>query len=146
MKKQMSIEFHSLIFAVLFYLFPSTSSDINRRQYDHIEPSFSNTYETNYFCFKVHQRIENEKMNEQLNLVSQQNIRLTLPIFLNSTRQQSNEIPYRYSTWQSSPNLPRRLTPCDHYVYTELLSILDQFFRRHQIEYLMVAGTLLGKN
>jgi hypothetical protein len=97
------------------------------------------------FCFKVQQHIADERNDEQASLLFQSNIQLKSPNFGNNTRRQSIEIPYRYSTWRSSPDLPRRLSPCDHYIYTELLSILDQFFRRHDIEYIIMDGTLLGK-
>jgi hypothetical protein len=97
------------------------------------------------FCFKVQQRIENEKNIKQQSLLFQHNIQITPPNFTYHTRQQSIEISYHYSDWHSSPDLPRRLTPCDHQLYMELLSILDHFFRRHRISYMMMDGTLLGK-
>ncbi|CAF0900245.1 unnamed protein product [Adineta steineri] len=124
-------------FFILSKLFPiADSHDDDVKQYDSVQDS-SWTYTMKYFYFKFQQRIEDEKIVEH-------NVKLTLPNYNNYTRQQFTEIPYRYSTWRSSPNLARRLTSFDHYIYTELLIILDHFFRRHQITYLITDGTLLG--
>ncbi|CAF4294798.1 unnamed protein product, partial [Adineta steineri] len=112
------------------------SHDDDVKQYDSVQES-SWTYTMKYFYFKFQQRIEDEKIVEH-------SVKLTLPHYNNYTRQQFTEIPYRYSSWRSSPNLARRLTSFDHYIYTELLIILDHFFRRHQITYLITDGTLLG--
>jgi hypothetical protein len=131
-------------FFILPNLFPTANSQDNTKQYDTIQQS-PWTHEMESFCFKVQQHIEEERNDEQASLLFQSNIQLKSPNFKNNTRRQSTEIPYRYSTWRSSPDLPRRLSPCDHYIYTELLSILDQFFRRHDIDYIIMDGALLGK-
>jgi hypothetical protein len=126
-------------FITLYKSFPTTSSD------DYTGQQSTWTHEMELFCFKVQKRIENEKNIKQQSLLFQHNIQITPPNFTYHTRQQSIEISYHYSDWHSSPDLPRRLTPCDHQLYMELLSILDHFFRRHRISYMMMDGTLLGK-
>ncbi|CAF0868523.1 unnamed protein product [Adineta steineri] len=121
---------------ILVNMTTTDNHDDDVKQYDSVQEA-SWTYTMKYFYFKFQQRIEDEKIVEH-------NVKLTLPNYNNYTRQQFTEIPYRYSTWRSSPNLARRLTSFDHYIYTELLIILDHFFRRHQITYLITDGTLLG--
>ena len=61
---------------------------------------------------------------------------------LNSTR--LHRLPYRYSQWQSSPLLPRRLTPCEHNLAMRLLMIIDRICRTQQITFMIYEGTLLG--
>jgi hypothetical protein len=57
----------------------------------------------------------------------------------------NESIPYSYNHWQSSLIMPRRLTPCDHALFIHLLSILiKHVFDKHNIPYMMMAGTLLG--
>jgi hypothetical protein len=57
----------------------------------------------------------------------------------------NESIPYSYNHWQSSSIMPRRLTPCDHALFIHLLSILTKYiFDKHNISYMMMAGTLLG--
>ncbi|CAF0976468.1 unnamed protein product [Rotaria sordida] len=102
------------------------------------------TYEMKLFCFKIQQYIDNEKKDKLSNLLFKRNISIISPNLNKYTKQQSREISYYYSNWRSSPDLPRRLTPCDHQLYIELLRILDHFFRRHSISYMMIDGTLLG--
>ena len=96
-----------------------------------------------HFCAKVQQRLEEEK--RQSNNSIENNREIKPPNFTNETGRQLRVIPYRYSDWISSPDFPRRLSPCEHQLYTELLSIIDHFFRRHSISYMIVDGTLLGK-
>lgn len=95
-----------------------------------------------HFCNKVQQRIEEEHRS---NNSMEDNTEIKPPNFTNETERQLRIIPYRYSDWLSSSDFPRRLTPCEHQLYTELLSIIDHFFRRHSISYMIVDGTLLGK-
>lgn len=97
------------------------------------------------FCSKVEQSIKNEKKIKSSNLLLKSELQFISPNLNDNTKEQSMDIPYRYSTWRSSPDLSRRLTPCDHQLYIELLRILDNFFRRHRIPYIMFDGTLLGK-
>jgi hypothetical protein len=55
-------------------------------------------------------------------------------------------IPYSYSKWPSTPLLPRRLGRCEHAMYMNLLStLIEHVFKKHNISYMMMAGTLLGK-
>lgn len=97
------------------------------------------------FCTEVEREIERESLNlskSDAKLLSTQEIRVN---FTQSDRRQSKEIPYFYSLWRSSPKLRRRLAPCDHRLFMELLSVFDQFCRRYSIKYFMSDGTLLGK-
>lgn len=123
-------------FIKLYNSFPKSDSN------DYTKQQSVWTHKIDVFCSKVHQRIKNEK---QRNLLFQHNTQITPPNFDEHIRQQSKDISYYYSDWRSLPDLPRRLTPCDHQIYMELLSILDHFFRRHHISYMMMDGTLLGK-
>ena len=96
------------------------------------------------FCSKVTQRVEDEHHDSLLPHLSSKSVQITSLNVLSHLQRQSAEIPYRYSLWRSSPDLPRRLTPCDHQLFMELLSTLDQVFRQHSIPYMMMDGTLLG--
>lgn len=122
-----------------YYLFGFTHDNIQQNK--HVRTSFE-SIEVKNFCLRVQQRIEDEK--RQANTVIQHDVQIKPPNFTNETVRQSKLIPYRYFDWISSPDLPRRMTPCEHQLYTELLSILDHFFRRHSISYMMVDGTLVG--
>ena len=50
----------------------------------------------------------------------------------------------KYSQWQSSSILPRSLSRCEHSLLMNLLRVLDQICRKHQIVYFIIGGTLLG--
>lgn len=87
--------------------------------------------ETRYqrYCREVNQRIHNEKIP-------------TIPIQLDPRE----SIPYSYSQWRSTPLLPRPITECEHAIFMDLLSILvEDVFKKHNIQYMMMAATLLGK-
>ena len=58
--------------------------------------------------------------------------------------QQTHRLPYHYSQWKSSLKLPRRLTPCEHMLVMHLLIIIQRICHKHEIEYFMSDGTLLG--
>lgn len=118
-------------------------SDFRRIQPNEIRPVPLESPAMKHFCAKVQQRLEEEK--HQSNNSIENNREIKPPNFTNETGQQLRAIPYRYSDWVSSPDFPRRLSPCEHQLYTELLSIIDHFFRRHSISYMIVDGTLLGK-
>lgn len=71
----------------------------------------------------------------------------SLPPVLAVPRWNSGELhrlPYRYSLWQSSSILPRRLTPCEHLLAMHLLIIIERICRKNRIEFMMSDGTLLG--
>ncbi|CAF1169360.1 unnamed protein product [Rotaria magnacalcarata] len=93
------------------------------------------------FCSKVQQNIKKEKPSS---LLWQHNVQLQPPNLHKYSGKQNIEIPYHYSTWRSSPDLSRRLSPCDHQLYIELIRIFDHFLRRHEISYMIMDGTLLG--
>jgi hypothetical protein len=82
------------------------------------------------FCQQVNQRIAlEEPMNEPITYLSQQ-----------------RTIPYGYSQWKSTSIMPRMLTPCEHAIFLHLLSVLiEHVFKKHNISYMMIAATLLGK-
>ena len=103
------------------------------------------THEMKAFCSKVQQRIDDEKKVKLSNLLAQNHVPILSPNVVKYTRRQFKEIFYRYSEWHSSPDLPRRINPCDHQLFTEMLRILDHFFRRHHISYMIMDGTLLGE-
>lgn len=123
-----------------YYLLRSSNEILQQNKY--VQADFESA-EMNNFCFRVQQRIEDEK--RQTNTFIPSAVPIKAPNFTNETEQQSKLIPYRYSDWNSSPDLPRRMTPCEHQLYTELLRIVDHFFRRHSISYMIVDGTLVGK-
>jgi len=57
----------------------------------------------------------------------------------------NKSIPYSYNHWKSSSIMPRSLTSCEHALFIHLLSILiKHVFDKHNIPYMMMAGTLLG--
>jgi hypothetical protein len=114
--------------------------DDHTRHHEHIE-QVNWTDEMKLFCAKVQHQIEHENLSS----LFQNNLQISQPNLNNNTRRQSIEIPYHYSNWRSSSDLARRLTPCDHQLYMELLRYLDHLFRQHQISYMMMVGTLLGK-
>lgn len=54
-------------------------------------------------------------------------------------------IPFFYSSWKSTNLMPRLISPCDHALTMYLLSLLiNHVFHKYRIEYMMMAGTLLG--
>ncbi|CAF0777578.1 unnamed protein product [Didymodactylos carnosus] len=53
-------------------------------------------------------------------------------------------IPYDYTLWQTSYNLPRSVTPCEHSIMMKLLLLFDKLCRKYKIQYMMIDGTLLG--
>lgn len=54
-------------------------------------------------------------------------------------------IPYYYSYWKSTTVMPRLISPCDHALTMYLLSLLvNHVFNKYHIQYMMMAGTLLG--
>ncbi|CAF3401220.1 unnamed protein product [Rotaria sp. Silwood1] len=141
--------FFLLFGCVLINFFISYKSFTRTNNYDKTihnenEQQLIWTYEMKLFCSKLQQRIENEKKNKLLNPLFNRNITIISSNLNKYIKRQSIEISYYYSDWHSSPDLPRRLTPCDHQLYTELLRILDHFFRQHNISYMMTDGTLLG--
>ncbi|CAF0995344.1 unnamed protein product [Rotaria sordida] len=119
------------IFIILFTVYPFLFIVYNQSfvSYKYI---FSNTLnETRYerFCRQVYQRINTEQTSN-------------IPIRLNS---KDESIPYSYSQWRSSSLIPRALNPCEHALYMHLLSILiEKVFKKYNIQYMMMAGTLLG--
>lgn len=110
--------------------------------------SYDNGQQTNWtpkmkkFCSTAQQNVKKEK---SFSLSLHRNVQLQPPNLNKYSRKQRIEIPYHYSTWRSSPDLARRLNPCDHQLFTELIRIFDYFLRRHQISYMIMDGTLLGK-
>ncbi len=97
-------------------------------QYAYSNPSNDTRYEQ--YCRQVDQRINTEQ-------ISTNSIQL-------DPRKES--IPYSYSQWHSTSLMPRLLTPCEHAIYMNLLSILiEHVFKKYKIEYMMMAATLLGK-
>lgn len=136
--------FFYINFFILPDLFPTTNNHESTTKSDNIQPSpWTNEMES--FCFKVQQRIKEESRDEAEILLFEDDIQLKSPNFDNDTREQLTEIRYLYSIWRSSSDLPRRFSSCDHSIFTELLRIIDHFFRRHRITYMMMGGTLLGK-
>ena len=130
---------------IVYHFFLITDKDDGSQRYEEKQQSIW-TEKMKLFCSNVQQRVEAEKRNKELNTLIQQNVKIIPPNFEKNTEQQLKTIPYHYSDWLSSPDLPRRLTPCEHQIYTELLRILDHFFRRHSISYIITDGTLLGKS
>lgn len=130
---------------ILFNFFLIINHDDDSWSYTNKERS-NWTLKMERFCSKVKKRIEDERYHKQLNFKFEYNQQIKPPDFDNDNiEEQNRKISYRYSDWYSSPNLPRRLNPCEHQIYIELLLILDNFFRRHSILYMMADGTLLGK-
>ncbi len=83
------------------------------------------------YCRQIDQRISVEK-------TSYRPVRKLSPKYGN--------IPYSYSEWRSSSLMPRLLTQCEHAIYMDLLSILiERVFKKYNIQYMMMAATLLGK-
>ena len=97
-------------------------------EYVHLNPSNDTRYER--YCRQVNERIKTEQIS---------NISIQL-----DPGQKS--IPYSYSQWRSSSLMPRLLTQCEHAIYIDLLSILiEHVFKKYNIQYMMMAATLLGK-
>ena len=117
----------SLFFApffTVFYRLLSSSCACRNTQ-----SSLSNATRYEKYCDQFDQRIRIER-------------RPTLPIQLDRQK----PIPYFYSQWRSTSIMPRVLTPCEHAIYMDLLSILiEHVFKKHNIQYMMMAATLLGK-
>lgn len=89
----------------------------------------SNVTSYRQFCRELTRRIERE----------------VPPTKTSRLRPGLKSIPYAYSEWQSTPLMPRVLTPCEHAVYMRLLSILvERVFKKYNIPYMMMAATLLG--
>ncbi|CAF3344301.1 unnamed protein product [Rotaria socialis] len=124
-----------LINFLLSYKFFSLNNTYATEQQENWTPTMKK------FCSKVQQNVKKEKPS-RLSWLG--NVQLQPPNFNKYFRKQSIEIPYLYSTWRSSPDLSRRLNPCDHQLYIELIRIFDHFLRRHQISYMIMDGTLLG--
>ena len=94
----------------------------------HSIPSNITRYER--YCKQIDQRIHTERIS-------------TVPVQLDFRK----AIPYYYSQWRSTSLMPRVLTPCEHAIYMDLLSILiERVFKKHNIQYMMMAATLLGRN
>jgi hypothetical protein len=82
------------------------------------------------FCWQLDQRIELEQISNT-------------SIVIDPSKE---SISYSYSKWRSSPFMPRLLTRCEHAIYMHLLSILkERVFRKYNIQYMMMAATLLGR-
>jgi hypothetical protein len=64
----------------------------------------------------------------------------------NKTSFELNVIPYDYDTWQSAAIMPRLVTKCEHNLMMQLLKRFDQLAKKYSLEYMMIDGTLLGKN
>lgn len=90
------------------------------------------------FCDNVQRQVENEEFHP---VKSYSRIK---PNVSDVNRRQSREIPYFYSQWRSHPVLKRRLIPCDHQLFMNLLSLIDQLCRLNSIDFFMSDGTLLG--
>jgi hypothetical protein len=98
--------------------------------HNHELSNLTDEYRYERYCRQIDQRIRVEQT-------------LTIPIDIDHTY---GYIPYSYSKWRSTPLMPRRLTRCEHAIYMNLLSILiERVFKKHNISYMMMAGTLLGK-
>ncbi len=122
---------HSIIASFLFISLLIISHRRYSPSYECVQVSAIPPNETRYqrFCHEVNQRIRNEKNS-------------TTPFQLVSTK----SIPYSYSQWRSTPLLPRPITECEHAIFMDLLSILvEHVFKKHNIQYMMMAATLLGK-
>ena len=57
-----------------------------------------------------------------------------------------NVIPYDYETWRSTSIMPRMVSKCEHKLMMELLKRFDQLTKKYSLEYMMIDGTLLGKD
>lgn len=90
----------------------------------------SNESKYERFCQALTERIKAEKPSD-------------ITVQLNPM---NNRIPYYYSTWGSSPLLPRAITQCEHAIYMYLMSLLvENIFKKYNIQYMMMAATLIGK-
>lgn len=94
----------------------------------HSFPSNITRYER--YCKQIDQRIRTERIS-------------TVSVQLDFQK----AIPYYYSQWRSTSLMPRVLTPCEHAIYMDLLStLIERVFKKHNIQYMMMAATLLGRN
>lgn len=114
-------------------LYPSreiiSNSTINRTDLSLTHLNFLSIW-----CLEISTRSDYEKYLPS-------NTILHSPSFQNEKR---TRIPYRYSLWKSSVDLPRRITPCEHLLIMRLLTIIDFICRRENIEFMISDGTLLG--
>ena len=124
---------HSFFIIVLLFVFVPCLLIIYQQQSILHEFRLSiSSHDTRYerFCRQINESIKFERPS-------------TIPIELNSTQ---DSIPYLYSQWQSTSKIPRLLIPCEHAIYMHLLSILiEHVFKKYNIQYMMMAATLLGK-
>ncbi len=86
------------------------------------------------WCLHMAHRLDNEQIPSESAVLKVPSI--------NSTR--LHRLPYYYSEWNSSPVLPRRITPCEHSLIMRLLMIIERICRKHQITFMLGDGTLLG--
>lgn len=90
--------------------------------------------------------LKNESRYERFCLQLNRSIALEQPFSFTLELNSSNDtIPYFYSRWQSTAIMPRLMSPCDHAIHMRLLSLLiNHVFQKHNIQYMMMAATLLG--
>lgn len=96
-------------------------------------------YHNRFNCYERinHQRLQRKKKNFTTT------IELNQP---NKTSFERNIIPYDYDTWQSTAIMPRLVTKCEHNLMMQLLKRFDQLSKKYSLEYMMIDGTLLGRN
>ena len=99
--------------------------------YQHEVSNSSDNLRYEQYCRQIDQRISVEKTSYK-------------PV--RQINSEYGNIPYSYSEWRSSSLMPRLLTQCEHAIYMNLLSILiERVFKKYNIQYMMIAATLLGK-
>jgi len=98
-----------------------------------------NSEDVNHNPFNCYGRIHRQRLPRKRN----KTIELNQP---NKTSFQQNTIPYEYDNWQSAPSMPRLVTKCEHYLMMQLLKRFDQLAKKYSLEYMMIDGTLLGRN
>jgi len=117
----------------LFVFFPLlilTYQQYSAPTFEYIHLNFSNETRYERYCRQVDQRIKNEQTS---------NVSIKLD-------PGKGFIPYSYSRWRSARRLPRPITQCEHAIYIDLLKILiERIFKKYNIQYMMMAATLLGK-
>lgn len=129
-----TVRFYQYLFVLIITLFLfipllTIYYKANSIAYEHIPSILSNETRYQRYCRQIDQRILNTQIQ-------------TTPIQLDPRQ----PIPYSYSQWRSTPLLPRLITQCEHAIFMDLLSILvEHVFKKHNIQYMMMAATLIGK-
>lgn len=98
-------------------------------------------YHQRYFCSgrgyspRSHRKLHRKRLFAQT-------INLTEPT---SSTAAEESIPYDYDLWSSTPLMPRLVSECEHDLMMKLLKRFDQLTRKYSLPYMIVDGTLLGK-